>query len=204
MSASEHVERVSLPEAVADLCQARTDEVVITTMGSSREWMKLPAHLLDFHFVPSSMGQATSLGLGIALARPDRRVVVCNGDGSLLMNLGTLVTIATASPANLTMVLFDNEVYEVTGAQPTPGSVALTGPTGAVDFPKMARAAGWRSVFEFATREAWREGMGEALASSGPTFVLVKVPPVPGARGPKSPGPGKQRAEAFRQALAGE
>ena len=71
----------------------------MTTMAAAREWQKLQKQPLDFVLVPSSMGQATALGLGIALAQPEQKVIVCNGDGSMLMNLGSLVTITACSTA---------------------------------------------------------------------------------------------------------
>ena len=67
------------------------------------------------------MGKASSVGLGVALARPDVRVLVLDGDGSLLMNLGSLVTIASQAPKNLVHVVFDGATYDTSGAQPTPG-----------------------------------------------------------------------------------
>ncbi|MFV1992247.1 MAG: thiamine pyrophosphate-dependent enzyme, partial [Acidimicrobiales bacterium] len=70
------------------LHDVRTDEVIITSMGTGREWQQFEPHPLDFVHVPSSMGQTQSWGLGVALAQPHRRVVACCGDGSLLMNLG--------------------------------------------------------------------------------------------------------------------
>src|SRR5579864_3178601 len=114
--------RIGLVESLVALHAVRRDEIVVTTMGAAREWQKLSGgggggggggekNPLDFVLVPSSMGQATSLGLGMALARPDRKVVVCNGDGSMLMNLGSLVTITAEAPANLTVIVFDNGVY---------------------------------------------------------------------------------------------
>ena len=121
--------RMPLIECLDVLRQARRDdEVVITAMGTAREWMKLGSHPLDFVFVPSSMGQASSLGLGMALARPEQNFIVCNGDGSTLMNLGSLVTITAEAPENLTLLLFDNRVYEVTGykARPVPPILAVT------------------------------------------------------------------------------
>ena len=99
---------------------------MITTMSPARDWMTLPQQPLDVVFVPSAMGHATSVGLGLALAQPDRRVIVCNGDGSMLMNLGSLVSIAGAGATNLVVLVFDNGVYEVTGSQPTPVSVRST------------------------------------------------------------------------------
>jgi len=79
-----------LEEALAPVRATRRDQdVVITTMAPAKVWMDMgPAHPRDFVYVPSAMSHATSVGLGLALAQPDRRVIVCNGDGSMLMNLG--------------------------------------------------------------------------------------------------------------------
>jgi thiamine pyrophosphate-dependent acetolactate synthase large subunit-like protein len=178
-------------------------DVVVTSMGSAREWMAMgPLAPLDFVFVPSSMGQAPSLALGIALAQPTRRVFACNGDGSMLMNLGALATISAESPRNLVLVVLDNGVYEVTGAQPTPGS-ALARPDGrGVDFAGIARACGWTSVFRFRTLEDWRDAAAETISAPGPVFIALEVAPVPGAVGPRSPGPTVDRARSFRAALS--
>jgi sulfopyruvate decarboxylase subunit beta len=195
--------RMPLPGAIAALHGARgEDDVVITTMGAAREWMALGTSPLDFVFLPSSMGQATSLGLGIALARPDRRVIVANGDGSMLMNLGSLVTIAAAAPRNLVVIVLANGVYEVTGAQPIPGSPTAHSPGVSVDFIGLARAAGIRTVFRFSDVADWTAKLRVVLRAEGPVFVLLDVAPVPGAPGPRSPGPGAARARAFRDALA--
>jgi phosphonopyruvate decarboxylase len=191
----------SLVEALQALHSARRDEVVVTTMGTAREWMKLPPHPLDFVLVPSSMGQATSLGLGIALARPSRRVVVCNGDGSMLMNLGSLVTITAEGPPNLTLLLFDNGVYEITGAQPTAGNAAIRNGAGEIDFPAIAAACGFASIYQFADVDAWRASVRDVISAPGPTFVHLPVAPIPGGVGPKSPSPGPQRAREFATAL---
>src|SRR5438876_10571049 len=87
-------------EALRLLKNRRGEEVVIATMGAEREWLKMSQHPRDFLYVPSSMSQAPTLGLGLAMARPDLRIVVLNGDGCMLMNLGCLVTIADQSPAH--------------------------------------------------------------------------------------------------------
>lgn len=184
--------------------QRASSDVVITSMGSAREWMAMgPLDPLDFVFVPSSMGQAPSLGLGLALAQPARRVIACNGDGSTLMNLGALVTISAAAPKNLVLVVFDNGVYEVTGAQPTPGSAALRAGRRGVDFAEIARGCGWTSVFGYGELAAWREAAAHALAATGPVFIALEVAPVTGAIGPKSPGPTVERARRFTEALRG-
>jgi thiamine pyrophosphate-dependent acetolactate synthase large subunit-like protein len=177
-------------------------DVVVTSMGTSREWMAMgPLDPLDFVFVPSSMGQAPSLGLGIALAQPARRVIACNGDGSTLMNLGALATISAEAPANLVLIVFDNGVYEVTGAQPTPGSALGRADRRDVDFAAIARGCGWNSVFHYRELDAWRAGARRALGAEGPVFIALDVEPVPGAAGPKSPGPTVERARNFAAAL---
>jgi thiamine pyrophosphate-dependent acetolactate synthase large subunit-like protein len=180
----------------------RSGDAVITSMGSAREWMAMgPLDPLDFVFVPSSMGQAPSLGLGLALAQPARRVVVCNGDGSTLMNLGALATISAEAPKNLVLVVFDNGVYEVTGAQPTPGSALGRADRSGVDFAGIARACGWTSVFRYRELAEWREAAAHTLAAPGPVFIVLEVTPVTGAIGPKSPRPTVERARRFSEAL---
>ena len=181
--------------------ERRDDDVVISAMGAAREWMTLGTHPLDWVFVPSSMGQATSLGLGLALAQPQRRVIVLNGDGSTLMNLGSLVTITAEQPANLVIVTLNNGVYEVTGAQPTPGAAGGRKAGDRVDYVGLARACGFRSVFRFAALADWTTGLKGVLNAAGPTFALLDVAPVPGARGPRSPGATGERARRFMAAL---
>lgn len=190
--------------AIAALHAARgSDDVVVTTMGAAREWMALGTQPLDFVFLPSSMGQATSLGLGLALARPDRRVIVANGDGSMLMNLGSLVTIAAAAPANLVVILLANGVYEVTGAQPIPGAATPRSAGTNVDFVAIARASGFQSVFRFSDLAEWTAELPKVLGAPGPVFVVLDVAPVRGAPAPRSPGPAAARARTFMAALRG-
>jgi phosphonopyruvate decarboxylase len=170
-------------------------DVVITTMSPARDWMTLPQHPLDIVFVPSAMGHATSVGLGIALAQPDRRVLVCNGDGSMLMNLGSLVSITGSGATNLVVVLFDNGVYEVTGSQPTPGPAQI-------DYTSIARGTGFPSVFEFSDLDAWRANVAAVLAAPGPVFATLRVVAEFGIPGPRSPGPAGERARRLIDALS--
>lgn len=189
--------RMSGRDALAVVHERRAArDVVVTTMATSRDWMTMAQGPLDVIFVPSAMGHATSLGLGLALSQPNRRVIVCNGDGSMLMNLGSLVTISGARPQNLTVIVFDNGVYEVTGAQPTPAP-------NAVDYAAIARGAGFASVHAFDDLEAWRGSAEQILANAGPTFVWLRVDAASGIPGPKSPGPAGERARALRAALQG-
>ena len=196
--------RMSLSESLRALHQARRDAIVVTTMGTAREWMLLEPHPLDFVFVPSSMGQATSLGLGLALAQPARNVIVCNGDGSMLMNLGSLMTIAAQHPPNLTVLVFDNGAYEVTGGQPTAANSAVRFGPVEVDLVQLARGCGFSSVFEFGSLSEWQSALKDVLEAPGPVFARLAVAAIPGAVGPKSPGPAPDRARAFASALQGE
>jgi phosphonopyruvate decarboxylase len=193
---------MSLAAAVAVLHRVRrSGEIVITSMGSAREWMRLRQQPLDFVYVPSAMGHASSLALGLALAQPGRRVIACVGDGSLLMNLGTLVTVSAAGPANLAMIVFDNGVYEVTGAQPTPGAAAGRATAESVDLPGIARACGLRVVHHVVDLVDWSTRARGLLDEPGPSVLVVEVAPSPDARGPRSPGPTGERAARFMRAL---
>ena len=194
MSATVKASRFVAKDALAALHGARDPrDIVITTMSPARDWMTLaPQSPLDIVFVPSAMGHATSLGLGLALAQPDRRVIVCNGDGSMLMNLGSLVSIVGSGATNLIVLVFQNGVYEVTGSQPMPAEA---------DFATIARGAGFSSVFEFSNSEEWTSRIDEVLEAPGPVFAVLRVAPDVGIPGPKSPGPAGERARRFRQAL---
>ena len=109
---------IPLPAALQTLVDARQDDqVVVTSMGATREWPKLSQHPLDFHYVPSTMGGVVPLGLGLAMSQPQRGVFVFVGDGSLVMSLGCLISVAANPVENLTVILLDNGVYEVTGGQ---------------------------------------------------------------------------------------
>ena len=130
------------------------------------------------------MGQGPALGLGLALAQPEHGVIVINGDGSMLMNLGCLVTLAN-HPANLYLVIVDNGMYEVTGGQATAGR-------GHADFAGLARAAGIQRVYTFDTIDAWRAGAVDALSGCGPVVIWLKVE---GRTGQKTPSPPRSMAE---------
>jgi thiamine pyrophosphate-dependent acetolactate synthase large subunit-like protein len=181
----------------------RDHDVVISAMGAARDWMALGTHPRDWVFVPSSMGQATSLGLGLALARPDLRIIVLGGDGGLIMNLGSLITITGQAPANLFILIFDNGVYEVTGAQPTPAAPAGRPDAPPVDLAALARASGFETVFRFGTLDEWQRNIEEVLASRGPVFAILSISSLRGAPGPRSPGPAPERARRFMAELLG-
>ena len=194
---------MELKAALQELRARRHDrDVVITTMGPAREWMALgPSHPLDLVLVPSAMGHATSWGLGLALARPDRRIIVVNGDGSMLMNLGSLVTIMAERPPNLLVIVCDNGGYEVTGAQPTPGSAAGRVGADRADLTAIARGAGFEKVAHCQSLESWIRTLPEVLDQRGPSFVVLDIRLIPETPGPRSPGPAGPRGVAFMAAF---
>ncbi len=180
-------------EALEVVQAHRGERIVITTMASIGIWPQLSDSPLDFAYMPSAMSQAPDLGLGLALAQPQRGVIVLNGDGSMLMNLGSLVTLAN-QPANVYLVIMDNGIYEVTGGQPTAG-------TGHTDFAAMARGAGIRRVYTFEATENWRAGAAEALSGLGPAVVWLKIEGRLGQKTPSPPRPMAEQIVRLKQAL---
>jgi len=187
---------MTLPEALEVLAQHRGERIVLSTMASIPVWHELSDGPLDFAYMPSAMGQGPALGLGLALAHPERGVIVINGDGSMLMNLGSLVTMAN-HPANLFLVIVDNGMYEITGGQATAG-------TGHTDFAAMAQAAGLARVYAFGKLQDWRGQAGEALSGSGPAVIWLGVKGRLGQRTPTPPRPMAEQIQRLQQALIKE
>ncbi len=187
---------MSLHEALEILAQHRGQRIVIATMSAAGIWPSLSDKPLDFIYVPSAMGQGPSLAHGLALAQPERGVIIVNGDGCTLMNLGCLVTLAQ-HPANVYLLIIDNGLYEVTGGQPTPGA-------GRTDFAGLARAAGIGRVYSYDKVDAWRAGAAEALTGPGPVVVWLKVQGRLGQQTPKPPRPMAEQIQRLRQALGTE
>ena len=104
------------------LANQRSDEVVVTTMSVAMPWATHSDGPLDFAHVESAMGHAADFALGLAIAQPNRRVLCINGDGSTLMSLGVLGTLAQRPARNLTLIITETGTYEVTGSQPVPGA----------------------------------------------------------------------------------
>jgi thiamine pyrophosphate-dependent acetolactate synthase large subunit-like protein len=168
---------LTMAQLLEPLRRHRTDQVVVTTMSAARPWGRISQHLLDFASIDSAMGHGADLSLGIALARPERKVICLNGDGSMLMTLGTLATIVGAGATNLVLFVCDNGEFEITGHQPVAGA-------GRVDHAALAEAAGFRSVFRFDDPHAYARDLPDVLAAPGPTFVHAVVKP--GHEGPIS------------------
>lgn len=185
-------------EALSVVASLRTDQIVVTTMGAAREWPKLSQHPLDFHYLPSAMGQAPMLGLGLALAQPAREVIVLNGDGSMLMNLGSLVTIAASGARNLTLIVLENGLYEVTGGQATAAAASAV----PVDLVAIAHGAGISSAARFDDLDAWRSGAAAALAAPGARFIVLRVAPVGESFHLPPPPSMSEQVERLRRELA--
>ncbi len=174
------------------LADLRTDEVVVTCMGVTRPWGRMSDHDLDFASADSAMGHTADLALGIALAQPSRKVICLNGDGSMLMNLGTLATIAGSGARNLVLFVLENGVYEITGNQPIPGA-------GRLDFPGLARAAGFPMVYSFNRDVGYEAALPEILEVPGPVFVGVGMEH--GSEGPISRS-SREEARYLQSSLA--
>jgi phosphonopyruvate decarboxylase len=151
------------------LARHRTNEIVVPVYKAAQEWLVFSPHDLNYTFT-GAMGQGPPHALGLALGRPDKRIVVLDGDGSLLMNLGCLVTIAQAAPRNFVHCVCQNGGYESNGGVPLPG-------IGRLSFAAMARAAGWTKVHEFHELSAWEAAIPGLLRDEGPIFAVLHMEP---------------------------
>ena len=152
--------------------RARNNALLVTTMGAMGAMDKLGADQPRISSVPL-MGGAPGLGLGLALARPDQKVIVVDGDASLLMQLGNLVTVAANKPANLYhFVICNGTQFSGMSNLPVPGG-------GNVDFCAMARAAGYHDAQSFDQEDAFAAAIQPLLEGAGPRFVALQVEPDP-------------------------
>lgn len=155
-------------EAQKVISRHRHGAVIIATYTTNREWPQVSDKPeLDLLFA-GGMGKASSLGLGLAMARPDLKVVVLDGDGSLLMNLGSLVTIANIAPPNLIHFVFENGVYRTSGCQPIPGVAKIK-------FAGLADNSGYAHVHEFEDIESLERQIEPIMTQKGPTFVCLQI-----------------------------
>jgi sulfopyruvate decarboxylase subunit beta len=155
-------------EALAAIYDRLLDRVVVTIMGAVAAELQSIGHRANFFYLQHAMGLASSLGLGIALAQPERQVVVFDGDGSVLMNLGGLTTLARYRPRNLVHVVFDNESLLSVGGFPTATS------TGS-DLAGIAAAAGVPRTATVRTLDAFVRAFDEALSAGDLTTLIAKV-----------------------------
>jgi sulfopyruvate decarboxylase subunit beta len=156
-------------EMLKAFARQRKDEMVVAVYMAAQEITHIQPNDLNYTFV-GAMGQGSSHALGLALGRPDKKVVVFDGDGSLLMNLGSLVTIANQAPKNYIHCLCENGCYETNGSVLTPRS-------GQIRFSELARTAGYRKTYEISDLAEWERELPNILNSEGPVFVTLKVEP---------------------------
>ena len=195
---------LSKDDFLLPLAGLRTDEIVVTSMGVVRPWGRISASSLDFASADSAMGHTADLALGVAMAQPERRVLCLNGDGSMLMSLGTLATIVEAGAANLVLFVIVNGTYEITGNQRVPGARDI-------DFCTIARGAGFASVHALTERHEVEPILTRVLREPGPVFVSVAI--APETEGPISRGPSEEApylrtslrdwSHRFRETLSG-
>ena len=145
-------------EALRAIYSFLEDRVVVTIMGAVAAELQSIGHRANFFYLQHAMGLASSMGLGIALTRPDRQVIVFDGDGSVLMNLGGLTTLARYRPPNLVHVVFDNESLLSVGGFPTATS------TGS-DLAAIAAAAGVPRTATVQTLDEFSRAFDEAIAA---------------------------------------
>lgn len=149
------------------------EEAAIGGIGNTNFDLWAAGHRPQNFYMLGSMGLAFPIALGVALAQPKRRIFALEGDGSLLMQLGCLSTIATLAPKNLTMVVMDNGVYQITGAQPTPAA-------GVADIVAIAIASGLNDSAWAADEEDFERLIDQSLKAPGPSLIGVRIDDKPG------------------------
>ena len=165
------IERMDLFRAVH---ARRTNEIAVLTMAATTQFPVVSDHELDFDFLAFGMGHAGDFAMGLALARPERKVIVFKGDGGQLMSLGSLVTLGRYAPGNLLILMLENRVYDQTGGQPF---------SERVDFDTLTRGAGIEGggatgkgkIERIETIEALEEALPRLLTEDGPHFVICPV-----------------------------
>ena len=151
-------------EASRILVERLTDEPVVASLGNEKYDLAGAGDRPRNFYMWNAMGLAPSVGLGLAMARPELKVIVYDGDGSLLMNLGTLATETVAFPENLIHIVWDNRMYQMTGKQPTATAFRT-------DLGGVAKACGFESVARCETLDAFQKAVDNALAQPGPHFI---------------------------------
>ncbi len=156
-------------EFLRALAEYRTDELVLTAWQSSYAWDQLSPSKFNYPAV-RTMGECSTFGLGLSIARPDKRIVILEGDGSLCMNLGSLITIANAAPPNFYQFILHNRVYETTGGQTLPNVEHL-------DFVMIARGAGISQVHRYGELETFKRELPKVMNEKGPVFTVLDIEP---------------------------
>lgn len=168
-------------EAMAAVAAKLTDDLVVASLGHTKYEIFNAKDRPENFYMWNAMGMASSVGLGMAVAAPERRVIILDGDGALLMNLSTLATEGWRAPKNLIHIVFDNRAHYMTGQQPT----AASGPA---DLSAIAEGAGFPHAERTETLAAFQSAVERAFAEDGPWFIQALVDQQKrGDRPPKSP-----------------
>ncbi len=149
------------------------DEAVVAGIGNTNWDLYGAGHRPQNFYMLGSMGLACPIAMGVALAQPDRGVIALEGDGSILMSLGCLTTIGKVAPRNLTIVIWDNGVYQITGKQPT----ATAGTT---DIVAVAKGAGIPNSHWVRDEEHFEQLLDRRFDEGGPVLLAVKIDDRPG------------------------
>jgi thiamine pyrophosphate-dependent acetolactate synthase large subunit-like protein len=155
------------------VAKLKNEEAVVGGIGNTNFDLWATGQRPQNFYMLGSMGLAFPIALGVALAQPKRRVIALEGDGSLLMQLGCLSTIATLKPKNLTMVVMDNGVYQITGSQPTPAATSA-------DLIAIALASGLTKASWAADEEDFERLIEQSLVNDGPMLIGVRIDDKPG------------------------
>ncbi|TYO65820.1 hypothetical protein FXV83_14135 [Bradyrhizobium hipponense] len=155
------------------IAKLKHEEAVIGGIGNTNFDLWAAGHRPQNFYMLGSMGLAFPIALGVALAQPERRVFALEGDGSLLMQLGALSTIAALKPKNLIMIVMDNGIYQITGAQPTPAA-------GVADVVAIAAGSGLANSAWAADEEDFERLVEEAMSASEPRLIAVRIDDKPG------------------------
>ena len=169
-------------EATRYLVDQLLDEPIIASCGNPKfDLFTAAAKRKSNFYMWNSMGMASSIGLGLAMARPDKKVFVLDGDGAILMNLNSLTTAAAKAPPNLVHIIWDNAQYQITCGQPTHTA-------GESDIEAIARGAGFKQAISVNTFAAFKDALSQILSQYGPWILVAKTDSskAPG-RPPKSP-----------------
>jgi len=155
------------------IAKLKQEEAVIGGIGNTNFDLWAAGRRPQNFYMLGSMGLAFPIALGVALAQSERRVFALEGDGSLLMQLGCLSTIAAVAPKNLTMIVMDNGVYQITGAQPTPAA-------GVSDIIAIASGCGITNGAWAADEEDFERLVDQSLSGSGPALIAARIDEKPG------------------------
>ncbi len=153
-------------EALAPLL--KNEPTVLANGFISRAFFNVTDRKENFYMI-GSMGLASSIGLGVALAQPERKTLILDGDGNVLMSMGTLAMIATCAPKNLIHIVIDNEVYESTGSQRTLSHE--------IKLEEVAKSSGYKQVMRVTRPEEIQPAYEKLYQAEGPVFLLIKVEP---------------------------